>query len=541
MLRTSLSGLAAITLAFSAPALAQTEKQQQEMNVADTTVLDTVVVTAGRSEEQIKSLSVAVTVITEKDIERAGAQTLPDLLKQQGITLRSAGAGTGSGTIAIRGFTTTTNPNESGTVLIMLDGRRIGNNDIGFIPLQNIGRVEIIRGAASVQYGSEATGGVINLISKRGGEKFEAFAEQSIGSRDRYQTQAGFSGEVGKLDYSLGGSYYTSGDADVGGGKGRYLNTATDGKFLGGLNVGYNFNEDHRLGLVASITDGTYGRSGAYTGNSDRATNPYGQTNRSNYSWDLRYEGGLPDANLTWMARYYQGKTIYETASNWNTKAGYYEYTGEFEGASLSGNWNNGLLYVTGGLDYYKMEYTKTTTPPPTAHQYDYAGFLLAKLAFLDDTLWFNGGLRYDQYDIESGADASTGDIVQSLKQDKATYSFGVSYLPLDWLKLRTSYSTSFKMPEPISQMRENPCSGATCIHYRANSALKPESSKGWEVGSDVYYGGLTWGLTYFNVDYENKIESAQLSPPVGGRNEVRQYQNLSGQTEYRGLEASFA
>jgi outer membrane receptor protein involved in Fe transport len=143
----------------------------------------------------------------------------------------------------------------------------------------------------------------------------------------------------------------------------------------------------------------------------------------------------------------------------------------------------------------------------------------------LDDSLFFNAGVRYDKYEIESGA-RDPKDLAKQ-KRDRFTPSFGISYLPLPWLKLRTTVSSSFKMPEPISQMNYSP--GNTV--YLANPDLRPESSVGWEFGADLSYEGVTVGATYFSIDYKDKIESAVL-----GTN-LRQYQNLPGRTEYRGIE----
>jgi outer membrane receptor protein involved in Fe transport len=137
-----------------------------------------------------------------------------------------------------------------------------------------------------------------------------------------------------------------------------------------------------------------------------------------------------------------------------------------------------------------------------------------------------------DKYEINIAPyDTAAYGHVSEVKQNKDnfTYSLGVSYLPFPWLKLRSSYATSFKMPEPNTQMSYRP--GSTT--YLANIGLKPESSKGWEIGSDIYWNEFTVSATYFSVDYKNKIESAIL------RTGVRQYQNLWGITEYRGLEFS--
>jgi outer membrane receptor for ferrienterochelin and colicin len=82
-------------------------------------------------------------------------------------------------------------------------------------------------------------------------------------------------------------------------------------------------------------------------------------------------------------------------------------------------------------------------------------------------------------------------------------------------------------MPEP-THIAYRP--GSTT--YLANPDLTPETSKSREIGADFSSKGVTAGLTYFDVDYKDKIESVALS------SSVRQYQNLSGTTRYRGLEA---
>jgi vitamin B12 transporter len=212
----------------------------------------------------------------------------------------------------MRGFAYNTNPNETGTVLVLLDGRRFGNNDAGFIPLQNVERIEIIRGAASVQYGTEATGDVVNIISRRGKEVPTLFVEYDLASFDRSDQKVGFSGILakGKIDYSFGYSHLSSKAVNVGGGR-LYPNTGIKYRHNFGVNIGYNFNEDHRLGLVINGSLGQYGRAGTFA-----ALTPYGRGYRNNYSGDIQYSGSLPDSNLSWQIRYFQGKNIFETSSN---------------------------------------------------------------------------------------------------------------------------------------------------------------------------------------------------------------------------------
>jgi vitamin B12 transporter len=480
-----------------------------------TSTLDTVVVTANREEQRLREVSSSVIVIGEEEILRANVETLPELLKSHGIEINDKGAGTGSSEVVIRGFSSNTNPNESGTVLVLLDGRRIGNSNVGHVPLQNIARVEVIRGAASVQYGSEATGGVINLISKRGKGKPGFALEQGIGSNDLRKTQIALSGAQGIFDYSFGGSYLKSGDFDVGGDKGAYQNTGIKRRYQGGVNLGLTFAPGHRIGLAAITTDGSYGRAGTFPG-----TTPNGRSDRANNSWDITYEGALPERQLSWKTRYFKGETTYETATNWKTRAGYYSYTSDFTGTGFQLNWNGEPVSLTVGVDYYDVDQTKTTTPPPTASYNNSSVYLLAKVPLLDERLYLTGGVRHDKFKLKSG------EVDQRKNRD--TFSLGAAWLPVDWLKLRTNVATSFKMPEP-THIAYRP--GSTT--YLANPDISPESSKGWEFGADVSWRHFDAALTYFHVDYKDKIESQLIAPST------RQYQNLPGTTEYRGLEGS--
>ena len=92
-----------------------------------------------------------------------------------------------------------------GYVLILLNGRRAGTGNAAKIMTKNIERIEILRGPASVQYGSAAMGGVVNVITKQGKDKPTAFVEGVLGSFEHEEGSIGFSGQVNGFDFS--GSY----------------------------------------------------------------------------------------------------------------------------------------------------------------------------------------------------------------------------------------------------------------------------------------------------------------------------------------------
>ncbi|MDU4960318.1 MAG: TonB-dependent receptor [Sporomusaceae bacterium] len=153
--------IAALSLAIAA-ALTLPAYAEEAVETRD------VVVTATRTEQEVKDVPVPVEIITQEQIQAKGAITLRQALEASlGISFGVDGMKGSS--VSIRGF-------DSKHVLILIDGRRIsGENTLersnGFeidrISMENVERIEIIRGASSALYGSDAMGGIINIITKR--------------------------------------------------------------------------------------------------------------------------------------------------------------------------------------------------------------------------------------------------------------------------------------------------------------------------------------------------------------------------------------
>ena len=128
---------------------------------------DAIVVTATRFPERRLDVPVGMTVITAQDIERDAARTLPELLSRLGGLQARNNSGSPDQQIDLRGFGITGDQN----TLVLLDGIRLNENDLSTtklssIPLQSIERIEILRGSGGVLYGSGATGGTINIITR---------------------------------------------------------------------------------------------------------------------------------------------------------------------------------------------------------------------------------------------------------------------------------------------------------------------------------------------------------------------------------------
>jgi vitamin B12 transporter len=156
-------------------------------NADETRALDTILVTANRSEVAANKTLASVTVITRTDIEKSQAPDVADLLSQQaGLDIvRSGGSGSN-----VSVFTRGSNSNHT---LILINGARVntavqGSYDFSSLPVALIERIEIVRGPRAALWGSDAIGGVIQIFTREKG----SFAEFHAGSYDRAEFDVGF-------------------------------------------------------------------------------------------------------------------------------------------------------------------------------------------------------------------------------------------------------------------------------------------------------------------------------------------------------------
>src|SRR5690606_3695239 len=210
---------AALGTLTSLPAAAQQSVQQ----------LDSVVVTASGFEQDIKSAPASIWVISRQQLEEKSFSDLASALRDvEGIDVRGATGKTGNLNISIRGM-----PSEY--TLVLIDGRRqnsagdvtpngFGDTSTGFIPpMTAIERIEIIRGPMSTLYGSDAMGGVVNIITRKvskewgGSATLETRLEQNSDAGDTNKASFYLSGPIvaDKLGVSLRGSVLRRGDSSL--------------------------------------------------------------------------------------------------------------------------------------------------------------------------------------------------------------------------------------------------------------------------------------------------------------------------------------
>ena len=170
--------------------------------------LGQVVVTATRTEREISDSPQPISVITKEEIMNSPDRTIPEVIQRAaGVVISSYGPLGAQATASIRG-------SEAAQVLIMIDGRRINDAQSGYFDLSNlpltkdqIERIEVLRGGASALYGSDAMGGVINIITKSPSKDPSARISSSFGGFGTQEYSLNTRWKPGALGFGLFASW----------------------------------------------------------------------------------------------------------------------------------------------------------------------------------------------------------------------------------------------------------------------------------------------------------------------------------------------
>ncbi len=202
----------------------------------DTTNLGEIVVTATRVEEPKKDVPASVQIITQEDIKDSTARNAGDLIAEAALGNVQKYPGALTSSIGLRGYSTS--DILTSRVLILINGNNAGTVNLAKIPVDDIERVEIVKGPASVLYGSSAMGGVINIITKNGREEgVHGFVGGEAGSWNYWKPQVELSGKKGVFDYYLTADRSSENDYKAKD-YGKFDNTGYDDETLS-LRLGY--------------------------------------------------------------------------------------------------------------------------------------------------------------------------------------------------------------------------------------------------------------------------------------------------------------
>lgn len=433
----------------------------------DTLDLGKIVVTPTSYPLSIRDSSFSISVITKSDIEASTSHSATDILTiLPGVFVQKTGQ-FGRADVVIRG-----QGSRGRRIMVLVDGKPekmglYGCTITHALPLDNVQRIEVVRGPASVLYGSDAIGGVINIITEKPKEKFEGQATALYGS---YDTQEYLLKQGGKFDTF---DYFFTYDREQS--RGHLPNSDYNSKNAT-LRLGQQLNEQFRLGFSTRYFDGF-----------KREPSPAPADTWNLYkrgAYDLTLDGKITEtSNL--MLKTYRDFGMHKFSDGTHSK----DYT---NGAMLHFDFellkNNTLLLgsefrqqggkILGGSGTVKGNYKK-----------DEFAFFFHDEQRLFDKLILSGGLRYNDDEYIGGLFAGQA---------------GVVYHLLDTTSVRMSANKGFRAPG-LNELR---------FATQANPDLKAEEAWNYEAGfNHQLTKKLNIDFAFFYMDAKNfiRISSAKF------------------------------
>jgi len=429
-------------------------------------------VNAMRTNTQEKKLPSSVTIITREDIERTQASTVAEILQGAlGVDVVETGGFGHLTSVFMRAA-------ESNGVLATIDGVRAnwgsaGQFDFGFIPTDNIERIEIIRGSQSTLWGSDAMAGVINIVTRKGKGLPTHSISMEAGSYDTYKESIHSSGTIKNYDYSFGVSRFdTEGFSTYSSWRGATERDAYDNTSLA-FKLGRDIGSKKRLDFVGNWTQGNLNYDNATSDDTDFANDSHVHVALPfkmavNERWDIKLTPSFAyrdsDTYIPGNYRNVDKSTTVDLQNNLYVTddislifGGEYREQKAISYNSYTGSIENWSQYLTANYDYQNSES-------------EYKNFLLT------------AGYRHDYHDHWG---------------NHVTYKFGGGYyLPKTNTRFHTSYATAF-----ISPTLDDLYSSSS------NPNVTPETSKSFEFGLKQDLSERSnLNMTFFNDSRKDMI-----------------------------------
>lgn len=506
--------------------------------------LDQITVFGEKEAEMSRTASVNNIVVNEEIIDSTPGDNLGALLQQQGFMVLPSGNADGNTFLVVRGFRSDHLGKElDGRVLVMIDGRRSGASDIATISLLNVERVEILRGPEMLQYSSAYSGGIVNVVTKRpkGEEAMSGMVEGGMGTDGYYKGQVAANGATSGFDYSMGYRYTESDDFhDGGGNKVKYSSTDHMNSFSG--NLGYTFMDNHRIGINSYYYKVDKAHKPAYTDQLGFYHNA-NYSDKENWFVNFSYDGQTPTGDWTWDASYSRGENSvesYTAAGVTNITDPPFAHYYDTQTAQARTTYHGGIFDISTGFQWFQYGVKLSERggvnagKHPSSTTTNYGTYVMGRLFLLDSSLILSSALRYDYYNV---SDDGKGRVVRRQETnhntdfDGLSPSFGIAYLPLDWLKLRANYTRGFRAPSGRELVEDRQ------YNYWGNPGNKAEKTDTYETGFDIMADAFNFSGTLFYSYTKNYIYQHTYYPPGFNTPDHARVQNADKQIR-SGIEA---
>lgn len=533
---------------------------------------DEVVVTATRTENDVKKVPASTQVITQEDIKRGGATSVRNALAMYANIFQKSKVRGGGHDIIIRGM-------ETKHSLVMVNGHRISNEadasglgnamSLDRININDVEKIEIVRGPSSALYGSEAMGGVLNIITKPSKEQTLLTGLEHT-SEDTSHWWHADTGRIGNFSMTLDARFNkinrsmpdTATESDPYGTAQTYnasLNYYVNDHSYVNAYMDY-YSQHLKTDMGEAVLKDFPVKMGSMTlkgqaqidggGTKDYKQKNYGiswngktdkndwqiQAYMSKFNWDIikspKVLQAIPDPSDRMSVRSYKSfvTSMYGTYDFNHDEHNMWAIEGR---DSLRVNDHH---RVTFGAEYVKEKVAGTGLggKGDGAHSITENGktkfssekTVSSYAAYLQDEIeygkWFIvPAIRYDHH---------------SAYGSHTSPKIGVTYNATDHFRIKANYGDGFKAPTVLQLYSDlDTPMGRSWVHLTGNPNLKPEKSKSWDLGVEAEFGKGYGSLTYFDNDVDNLIESISKGKDSNGHDLYR-YENVN-KARIKGLE----
>ncbi|EMM9643454.1 TonB-dependent vitamin B12 receptor BtuB [Providencia rettgeri] len=488
---------AALAVLCSIPSLASGNSQSDQL-----------VVSANRFEQPISSILAPVTVVTREDIDHWQSNTVVDVLRRlPGVDIAQSGGMGQQSSLFIRGT-------ESRHVLVLIDGVRLnqagisGSSDMSQIPISLVQRIEYIRGARSAVYGSDAVGGVVNIITRRDNDGTTLNA--GIGSHSYQNYNGSTQQKIGEnTTVTAAGAYTHTKGFDLAPKDVSPRQYDKDGFLSKSLWLGI----EHQFSSEILAYARAYGYDNRtnydvseYAGLSVDTRKLYSRT----YETGLKYHQGKYSSSL-------MGSYGYSKDYNFDPRKGQYSESANLdESKQYNIQWGNSYLLdkgnISAGVDYQRQSIEPSSYAMISEKQtLNNTGIYLTGQYAIIDSVTAEAAIRSDHH---------------SEFNWHTTWQSGLSWEFYEGYKLIGSYATAYKAPNLTQLYAYSSSVYGTTL---GNPNLKPEESKQWEIGVEGTTGPLFWQVNAYHNDIDNLIAYKAGNP-------ISSYENI-GEAEIKGIE----
>ena len=445
-----------------------------------------VIVSGTRSEQHTVAIPASIQVLTGEQIKLSGANNLVQVLNAQaGIQVNDAIGNQGRGaSISMRGF----GANSTNNVLVMVDGRKLNNPslagpDLASIALKDVERIEIIQGSAGTLYGDQATGGVINVITKKAAE-LSGFVEAGAGTDD-YEAYQGAVSQAFKngLSYRVSGEK-SEADNYRDNNKSEYSNVLANVGFENELfslfAEGQTIDDDLRLPGSLTAADIRDDRKQTFTPN-----------DKSNRDTDIYRLGGSLNLGDNWTVLAEFSKRDEDSDGflfgNFDTSTD----VDTFE-PRVAGNIDtpNGPIVVTAGIDYEDADYEYNSDFSGTDVSQDILDYYAQAITPLSQSIKLTLGARYSDFEAKDNISRDKNE------DDLIVYQAGLAYQFNEKSRVFLRRDEAFRWANPDENGFVMPT-----VDF-----LKPQESTSWELGAETRINNIFLSALIYDMDVDHEI-----------------------------------